>query len=160
MSDNPYQSPLDSGQSSPGPGEGHGLAAWIMVPVGLLMGSVTIGFFGAVGAGLLWFIGQQPEVVQVGFIGGMFGAVGGALIGAVAGLSASIAPLRPRKYFPRAVSVAAAVYGAAVGALGGAAVHFGFTIWPAIGASIGCAAGACGGFLLGRLLASLCWGHQ
>jgi len=66
-----------------------------------------------------------------------------------------------RKQFVWTVAIGAGIYGAAIGCLGGSALQFAPQISElAIGAFIGGATGLGGGWLLGRRLASVCWGSS
>lgn len=173
MFDNPYQSPqstelIDLKSVELDPQNRRGRGPLLTVPVGFLLGGITVAVAGAIGAaalGLFHAIGNHHREFDglffMGMIGGGFGLLWGAIWGAGTGLSVGLSPLRRRTRFIWTSSIMTGLYGASVGFLGGCAVSFGptSTAWIAIGMAIGAVAGTCGGWLFIHMLSAFCWGH-
>jgi hypothetical protein len=157
--ENPYQSPLSSEPCEVRPEDRRSGRLWLLVPVGLVAGSIFVGLAGAIGAALLFTMGKRSIVAVAFVIGGMFGVGGGGLLGAAAGLTAGLAPVRLRRRFIWTYAIMTAIYGGCVGMLGGAVVDFGTPTLARVGsgALIGGLAGFASGLALARLLAWISW---
>jgi hypothetical protein len=179
---NPFESPLSTEPLITLPHDGdpldqRGRGPVAMFFIGAIMGGVVAAVAGAAGAAMLGAIvgmfGRSMEselglALIGGIIGAFMGACSGMPFGAILGIAYGICRARSRRWLTLWTAGISALIGTGVGWMGGQMLdHFPIpsVVFMSVGVTIvtgvlcGCAAGAIGGWLLARLLESICWGR-
>lgn len=173
---NPFESPLSTEPLITLPHDGdpfdqRGRGPVAMFFIGAIMGGVVAAVAGAVGAAMLGaIVGMASRTMESGLglaiIGGIIGAFMGVCsgmpFGAILGIAYGFCSARSRRWLTLATVAVSALIGGGVGLMGGlmlADMRADEFLSAIIGIFSGCVAGAIGGWLLARLLESICWGR-